>query len=130
MIAVVWALALVILLLAYIMLVRERRREFAVLRLLGASRKKLCHLMLGETALCSLLGGLVGVALASLVVFPFARLIESRLGLPWLSPDTAGIVKLAILSVTATVFAGMLGGSWAAWRLSRTDVGTTLREGT
>ena len=129
-IAVVWALALVILLLIYIMLVRERRREFAVLRLLGASRKKLCHLMLGETVLCSLLGGLVGVALASLVVFPFARLIESRLGLPYLSPNTTGIVKLAVLSVAATVFAGMLGGIWAACRLSRTDVGTTLREGT
>ena len=129
-IAVVWALALVILLLAYIMLVRERRREFAVLRLLGASRKGLCGLMLGETALCSLLGGLAGVALASLTVFPFARLIESRLELPWLSPDAAGIVKLAVLSVAATVLAGMIGGSWAAWRLSRTDVGTTLREGT
>ena len=129
-IAVVWTLALVILLLAYIMLVRERRREFAVLRLLGASRKRLCRLMLGETALCSLLGGLAGVVLASLVVFPFSRLIESRLGLPYLSPDPAGIVKLAILSVAATVWARMLGGSWAAWRLSRTDVGTTLREGT
>ena len=129
-IAVVWALALVILLLTYVMLVRERRREFAVLRLLGASRKSLCHLMLGEAALCSLLGGLAGVALASLFVFPFARLIESRLGLPYLSPDAAGIAKLAVLSVAATVLAGMFGGSWAAWQLSRTDVGTTLREGT
>ena len=34
----VWALALVILLIAFMMMTRERRREFAILRLLGASR--------------------------------------------------------------------------------------------
>ena len=129
-IGAVWALALLVLVLAFAMLVRERRREFAVLRLLGTSRNRLCALMLGESALCSLLGGLLGVALASTAVFPFARLIEQRLGLPYLAPAAGEVAKLALCAVAATALAGMLSGGWAAWRLSRTDVGTTLREGT
>ena len=129
-IAAVWALALVILLLAFILLLRERRREFAALRLLGTSRARLCGLVLGESAICSLLGGLLGVAAAAAAVFPFARLIELRLGLPYLAPGPSEVAKLAVWAVAATALTGTLSGSWAAWRLSRTDVGTTLREGT
>ena len=86
-IGAVWALAFVILLIAFAMMVNERRREFAVLRLLGASRRGLARLMLAESALCSLAGGLLGVGVAALGVFPFATLIETRLGLPYLTPS-------------------------------------------
>jgi len=129
-IGAVWALALAILLIAFAMMIHERRREFAVLRLLGTSRGGLCRLMLTETALCSLAGGLAGVALAALVVFPFARLIESRLGLPYLMPSAGAILGLALGTVLATLLVGALAGFWAAWRLSRVDPGASLREGT
>ena len=126
----VWAPALIILLIAFTMMVRERRREFAVLRLLGASRGGLCRLMLTESALCSLMGGLCGVIVAAAGVFPFTRLIETKLGLPYLTPNMGAILLLALLTVAATLVIGALSGGWAAWRLSRVDPGTTLREGT
>jgi putative ABC transport system permease protein len=76
-IAAIWALALVILLIAFAMIAGERKREFAVLRLLGTSRSMLGGLILKESALCSLAGGVLGAALASLIVFPFTTLIET-----------------------------------------------------
>jgi len=129
-IGAVWVLAFVILLIAFAMMIHERRREFAVLRLLGTSRGGLCRLMLVESALCSACGGIAGVALAALVVFPFARLIEARLGLPYLIPSGGTIITLALATVLATLLIGALASLWAAWRLSRVDPGTTLREGT
>ena len=129
-IAAVWLLAVVILLIAYAMMINERRREFAVLRLLGASRKALAALMLKEAALCSLLGGALGVALAAAGVFPFTTLIETKLGLPYLTPNPAAVLTLAAATVLATLFIGALASAWAAFRLSRSDPGTTLREGT
>lgn len=129
-IGAVWALALAILLIAFAMMIHERRREFAVLRLLGASRGGLCRVMLAESALCSLAGGVAGVALGALLVFPFARLIEARLGLPYLTPDAGTVAALALATVLATLLVGALASLWAAWRLSRVDPGTTLREGT
>ena len=128
--AAVWVLAVLILLLAFVLLVRERRREFAVLRLLGMSRGRLSRLVLGESAVCSFLGALLGIAAAAAVVFPFSRLIETKLGLPYLAPGLMEIAGLAAFALAATVLTGMLSGSIAAWKLSRTDVGTTLREGT
>ncbi|MBR3274735.1 MAG: FtsX-like permease family protein [Clostridia bacterium] len=128
-IGAVWALAFIILLIAFGMMANERRREFAVLRLLGASRGMLARLMLVESALCSLAGGLIGVGAAAVAVFPFATLIETRLGLPYLTPPAGTILALAAGTVLATLLVGALSSAWSAWRLSRTDVGITLREG-
>jgi putative ABC transport system permease protein len=128
-IGAVWVLAFVILLIAFAMMVNERRREFAVLRLLGASRRGLSRLMLAESALCSLAGGMIGVGVAALAVFPFATLIETRLGLPYLTPPAREILAMAAGTMLATLLVGALASAWSAWRLSRTDPGTTLREG-
>lgn len=128
-IGAVWALALVILLVAFAMMIHERRREFAVLRLLGVSRRGLSGEILMETALCGLVGALLGVGIAALGVFPFTTLIETKLGLPYLTPSAGTLSKLAIGTILATLMVGLLAGTWAAARLSRTDPGTTLREG-
>ena len=129
MIAVIWALAFIILLLAYIMIVRERSREFAVLRLVGASRSMLGRMALGESALCGLIGGIAGTALAAVSIFSFSTLIESSLGLPYLIPALPTILLLAAGTILLSVAVSALASAFAAWRLSRTDPGTALREG-
>ena len=128
-IGAVWALAFIILLLAFLLIIRERTREFAVLRLLGMSRGMLGRMVLKESALCGLLGGAAGTAIASLALFPFSTLIESNLGLPYLMPDIGRIILLAVLTILLSAAIGALASGWAAWRLSRVDPGTALREG-
>ncbi len=128
-IAAVWALAFIILLLAFVLIIRERAREFAVLRLVGASRGMLSRMVLLESALCGLLGGLMGVGLAALLLFPFAQLIESALKLPYLMPDAGKVLLLAAGTVLLSVAVAALSSVIAAYRLSRIDPGTALREG-
>ena len=125
----VWALAFIILLLAFVLIIRERAREFAVLRLVGASRGMLSRMVLLESALCGLLGGLFGVGLAALLLFPFAQLIESALKLPYLMPDAGKTLLLAAGTVLLSVAVAALASMIAAYRLSRVDPGTALREG-
>ena len=128
-IGAIWLLALVILVVAFVMIANERKREFAVLRLLGTSRTMLGGMVLKESVLCSLAGGILGVLTASMLVFPFTTLIETSLGLPYLRPSVGTILALALASLAATVLAGSLASSWASFRLSRVDPGTVLREG-
>ena len=128
-IAAVWALAFIILLLAFLLIIRERAREFAVLRLAGASRGMLSRLVLTESSLCGLLGGLTGVGLAALALFPFSQLIENALNLPYLMPDPGKILLLAGGTVLLSVIVAALSSVIAAYRLSRVDPGTALREG-
>ncbi len=128
-IAAVWALAFVVLLLTFVLIIRERTREFAVLRLAGASRGMLSRIVLAESAMCGLLGGLTGTGLAALLLFPFAQLIESALKLPYLMPETGTVLLLAAGTVLLCVAVAALSSIAAAYRLSRVDPGTALREG-
>ena len=128
-IAAVWALAFVILLLTFVLIVRERTREFAVLRLVGASRGMLSRIVLLESFLCGLLGGLAGTGLAALWLFPFAQFIESALKMPYLMPSPGMVLLLAAGTVLLSAAAAALSSVAAAHRLSRVDPGTALREG-
>ena len=128
-IAAVWVLALIILLLAFALIIRERSREFAVLRLVGASRGMLARMVLLESALCGLLGGLIGTGLAALLLFPFAQLIESTLKLPYLMPQAGTVLLLAAGTILLSAPVAALSSVMAARRLSRVDPGITLREG-
>ena len=129
MIIVIWVLAFIILLLAYLLIVRERSREFAVLRLVGASRSMLARMALIESAVCGLSGGFAGVGLAAVGVFSFSALIESSLGLPYLSPGLPRILFLAAGTILLSIAVSALASAFAAWRLSRIHPGTALRDG-
>jgi putative ABC transport system permease protein len=126
--ACVWFLAIVILMVAYRMVTNERIREFAVLRVLGVSSRKLFSLILKEGMIIGLIGALCGVTAGALIVFPFHQMIESQLGLPYLLPSTARIVGLVLMALVVTVFTGGMAAAVSANRISKMDTGLILRE--
>ena len=75
------------------------------------------------------MGGVAAVGLAALLVFPFTTLIETKLGLPYLTPNIGTILLLGLATVLATLLVSALASVFSAYRLSRSDPGTTLREG-
>ena len=125
----VWVLALVILLIVFAMMINERKREFAVLRLLGMSRKMLGGMVIREALLCGLAGGLTGIGLALLILIPFNGLIESSLGLPYLMPGPGTVLAFSAGTLGLCLVLSALASLTAARRLSRVDPGTILREG-
>lgn len=127
-IAAVWVLTLLLLIIALRMISNERRREFALLRVMGASRSMLSGMVIRETLLISLAGGLAGTLLAALTVIPFSSLIETKLGLPYLLPSWPHIIAAGALALAAVLIAGPLSASFTARRLSRQDPGIILRE--
>lgn len=128
-IIVVWIMSLIIMLIAFSMLINERKREFAILRMIGTSRNMLARIILSESAVLSLWGGVIGILISSLMIFPFSSAIENRIGIPFLLPDVKEVIFLIVASVIVSVIVGSISSAYAAFRLSRVDVGLTLREG-
>lgn len=125
----VWVLALSILVIAFAVSVNERKKEFAVIRAIGASGKKLSGLLLAEGLLTSLLGGIIGAGIGCLVVLPFGNLIETQLAMPFLLPAPWMILLTAVLSVVLATLAGALASMLIGRRVSRIDTALILREG-
>ncbi|MDO4322917.1 MAG: FtsX-like permease family protein [Lachnospiraceae bacterium] len=128
-IGIVWILVFLIIIFSFIMITRERRLEFAALRVIGVSRKMLAQMIRKETAIVCLLGSIIGVLAGCLVVFPFGSLIEVSLGLPFLTPRLSTAAGLAAGTVLGALITGILASLWTVRRVSRLEASTILREG-
>ncbi len=126
-IAAVWILGIVILLLAFTMSVNERKKEFAILRVIGASRKKLSLIVMQEALITGMAGGISGTVLGLLILLPFTSLTEQMLGLPYLLPDVGQIILFAAMSVLLSLVAGAVSAAVSAFRISRIDTALILR---
>ncbi|OJU16249.1 MAG: hypothetical protein BGN88_00105 [Clostridiales bacterium 43-6] len=124
-----WILAALVLTLLFSVTINNRKKEFSVLRILGATRRKLAGAVLTESLILSITGSVVGILLSAIVIFPFSTLIGEQLGLPFLLPgvdDTLGYLLIAFL---LAVVAGPLSAIYSAVKISRTETYVTLREG-
>jgi putative ABC transport system permease protein len=126
---VLWVLALIVLAAVSSGSIHERKKEFAVLRILGATRGKLAGMVLGESALTGIAGGAAGIVLASMVIFPFSTLISERLELPYLDAPLLRIIPLALGSLFLSGLVGPLASLYSALRISRAETYFTMREG-
>ncbi|MDR0557232.1 MAG: ABC transporter permease, partial [Treponema sp.] len=127
--AALWILAVIILAAVFSGSIHERKKEFALLCILGATRKKLVAVVLGESFLAGFAGGAAGIVLAGLAVFPFSTLISERLELPYLDAPFFKIIPLAAGSLFLSVLAGPLASFYSALRISGAETYFTMREG-
>jgi putative ABC transport system permease protein len=107
-----------------VMAVQDRVREHAVLQTLGFSGPRIFGLVLIESLLVSVAGGVLGVSLA-LGFLTFSGLAVGTEGvtiafLPSWSQLTTGLL------VSAAV--GLLAGGFPAWQASRAEIVTSLRQ--
>ncbi len=126
--AVIWVVALAVTCAVSIMMTGERRKEFAVLRVMGASRRKLSGIALTEGTCLSLIGSVIGIAAALLLIPLSGGMMESALNIPVALPGEGSMALCALLALALSVAAGMIGAALSAGRITRQDAGCALRE--
>ncbi|MBF1041165.1 MAG: FtsX-like permease family protein, partial [Lachnospiraceae bacterium] len=123
----VWILSLIILSLAYTMMTRERRKEFALLRVMGASGKMLSGILLIESFLLSAVGSVMGAILAVGMSEGFSALIEESMKMPFLLPEGFRLIALVLGTTLLSIGAGALSSAFSAAKMSKIDAALTLR---
>jgi putative ABC transport system permease protein len=103
------------------MSIRERTREVAVLRTLGFTRERILKLLLSESIVISLIGGVVGVLLGTLVIKAMAR---PGIGMP-VSMHMTGTTAVVVMLVAALV--GVVSGLIPSYRASNLGIVDALR---
>jgi putative ABC transport system permease protein len=100
--------------------VQERRTEIGLLRALGAPRRQVLALFMGEAVVLSALGGAAGLAVGSGGAWLLGAL------LPNLPTHTPWSYALAALALSALI--GLVAGVYPALRASRLDPVESLRD--
>jgi putative ABC transport system permease protein len=121
-------LSLVLLALVFSMVANERRREFGVLRALGATKTYVFASLLSEAATLALVGGAVGIALASLVVYLFRSALMSLFGVPFLFPSAISLAGMATAGILLSLVCVMLAALVPAIRISQQEPAMAMRE--
>lgn len=102
----------------------QRRRQIAVLRVLGCSRSRIFSLVLTESALLGFLGALAGALLAAAGQALVVTAMKQRLGLVI---EPALPIALVLIVLLATVFLAAAAGIVPAMMAYRTAVAKNLR---
>ena len=101
----------------------ERKVEIATLRAIGAGRRFVFAMVLGEATMLAATGGLVGILLGHGLVAVIGPYLDGVAGLslqPWRLVPSEALVLLAVL------FVGAMAGTLPAWKAYRTDVASSL----
>ena len=103
----------------------DRRYDLAILRALGASRRKVAAVLLLESFALTLAGTAAGIAIAHAAALCIGLVVPAAAPLAaaaqrWV-PEEWAVVALAL-------GAGILAALWPAWRAMRVDVAATLAD--
>ena len=101
---------------------RERLGEYAALKTMGFKAHHLVGLILGESLILSLVGGLLGLALS----FPALRFFPPEVTQYFPAMEVSRDTALIGLAVSLTV--GLLAGIIPAWQASRVQIAAALRK--
>jgi putative ABC transport system permease protein len=105
----------------FFMYAYSRKREIGIFRAIGARRGDVLKLVVLESLVLSLIGGLSGLALG----FWVAKLIEIvlfskiRAPLPYLALGPQGLLTVAALCIACSVAVGLIASAYPAYKFSR-----------
>ena len=127
-VAAIWLLSVIILSISFTAIFNERKKEMAVLRVLGASKKMLREIILKEAVISSLWGAGIGSFLGVILSIIQLPLLASKFSMPFLSPSLLQYIGIFILSFVLGVFIGPLSTVRVVKKLTDKDSYLSLRE--
>ena len=124
-----WVLVVVVLAILFSVTLNERKREFGILRALGATRGRLGAIILTEAALISLIGSLTGTALLSLLYFCFNPLLSLMVKMPFLQPSPGKTAFLLTGGFLLAFLTGPVASGFSALKIGRLATYAIIKEG-
>jgi putative ABC transport system permease protein len=106
-----------------VMSVQDRIKEHAVLQTVGVTGSRVFRLVVSESALLSVMGGLLGVGLAMLAL----QLSHLSVGAEAVTIAFRPSWRLATTGVAVSAIVGVLAGIAPGWHAARTNIVSALR---
>ncbi len=121
-------LTIIIMSLVFSMILRERKKEIATLRILGANKGQLNALIVKESALVSLIGALIGIVLSFGLLYLYGVKIAANLKIPFILPNFISLIGWALGCLLIGLLIGPLSSLYALRKMARWEIYHQFRE--
>ena len=122
-------IALPLIALISVMVANERRREIGVLRALGMTRGRIFRLILGESVVIAVIGGIIGIAVSWIILVMFQGYIAVITKVPLSIPSTISLATITGQAFILTVAVGGLAALYPAYRSATIEPYEAMRSG-
>ena len=104
------------------LIVNERKREYSILRVLGADKITLRKLIFSEAFVIGSIGAATGIFLGALVVLPFNTLIAEKLSVPFVLSTPVMIIIFAFITFAISVFSSVFAAVFGVNKVSEQKI--------
>jgi len=111
------------------MSINERKREFGLLRSLGATKGSISKVVMGEVGIVSLLGSVLGLVVGGLVLAVSEFFLSQTYSISFIQPTTTDLIEFMLGSLGLGMLIGTVAASFPAYRASRMDPYEALTRG-
>lgn len=80
-----------------------RKKEFALLRVIGMNKKKLCKMIVLENSLVLIISSILGVVIGNSIGYSFVALVSNN-DSKYITPVIPMIIGIIVVSIMATIF--------------------------
>ena len=127
-IALVLALIFLILFIVYSMTLKERKREFATLRILGAKKKLLNEIVIKEVLMLNAFGAVLGSITALFVSILFSNWFSESFKMPFLTPSFVVLFIILLLVFTIVMLTAFLSVIVPIMKMNKEELALLLKE--
>ncbi len=103
------------------MSVNERKREFGILRSMGATKLGISRLIMGEAGILSFSGSLLGLGVGAAVFVVSEFFLSQAYSISFVAPSSTEILLFMLEAMALGVIIGTLAALYPAYRASRMD---------
>ena len=103
------------------MSINERKREFGLLRSLGATRLSISRLVMTEAAVVSTVGSLLGLVVGGVVLVVSEFLLNQSYNISFVQPATIDLIGFMVGSLSLGMLIGTAAATYPAYAASRKD---------
>jgi len=124
-IATLYVLSFIVLVVSFSSIFNERKGEFAMMRVIGATKVKVGLLASYEALIVSSIGAMSGIVTSFLVLSLFDRAIIASLKVPYLSPSFLWTISVAFMSFLAISLIAPLASVQTVLRIAKREIALT-----
>ena len=103
------------------MSVNERKKEFGLLRSMGATKLSISKLIMGEAGIMSFSGSLLGLAVGAVVFVVSEFYLSQAYGISFITPNYTEVLGFMLEAMALGIVIGTLSAVYPAYRASRMD---------